>query len=197
MGGKSSKKSKDSSLSFGSDVSTREKEKASQDLVPTPYPTEQRPLSVGLKHPEENPQHVVDIPSQPTPLPSYGEHHEQKTSNFPQMYSDLSEWDVSTQEKEKASGDLPALNPTEQSPLSVGLNHQEENSHHNIDTSTISSQPTPLPSNGEHREQNASNSPEIRKVSRQERRRVKREKAKFKGEHLDDTSINVAKYYQF
>ena len=102
---------------------------------------------------------------------------------------------VSTQEEEKASRDLPAPNSTEQPPLSVGLNPPEENVHHEIDTSTIPSQSTPhqvLPSEGERHEQETSNSPQILKVSRQERRRLKREKAKFKGKYLDNTSINVA-----
>ena len=99
---------------------------------------------------------------------------------------------VSAREEEKASRDLPAPNSTDQPPLSVGLNPPEENQRHGVD---ISSQSTPhqvLPSEGEHHEQETSNSPEIRKVSRQERRRVKREKAKFKGEYLGNTSINVA-----
>ena len=103
---------------------------------------------------------------------------------------------VSTREEEKASRDLPAPNSTEQRPLSVGLNPPEENQRHGVDISTIPIQSTPhqvLPSEGEeHHEQEASNSPEIRKVSRQERRRLTREKAKFKGEYLGNTSINVA-----
>ena len=102
---------------------------------------------------------------------------------------------VSTREEEKASRDLPAPNSTEQRPLSVGLNPPEENQRHGVDISTIPIQSTPhqvLPSEGEHHEQETSNSPEIRKVSRQERRRLTREKAKFKGEYLGNTSINVA-----
>ena len=101
---------------------------------------------------------------------------------------------VSTREEEKASRDLPAPNSTEQPPLSVGLNPPEENPRHD-NTSTIPSQSIShqvLPSEGEHHEQETSNSPEIRKVSRQERRRLTREKAKFKGEYLGNTSINVA-----
>ena len=100
--------------------------------------------------------------------------------------------DVSTQEEEKASQDLPAPNSAEQPPLSVGLNPPKENLQHDT---PIPAQSTPhqvLPSEGEEQhEQKTSNSPQMRKVSRQERRRLKREKAKFKGEYLGNTSINI------
>ena len=81
----------------------------------------------------------------------------------------------------KARQDLPVPNLTEQPPLSIGYNLPEENPN----TSTIPSQPTPhhvLPSKGEEHQEDKT--PQMKNVSRQERRRLEREKAKFKGEYF-------------